>query len=133
VGETVTFDGSQSQPGGGGNIVSYEWDFGDGAVDSGQTVTHQYDGEGPFQVNLTVTDEDGFSNIAESTVQIIAAPEIQPTEEPTEEPEIQPTEEPTEEPEIQPTEEPEPTATPEPEPTATPEPESEHSEDLGGG
>lgn len=120
VEQSVTFDGSQSQPGGGGNIVSYNWDFGDGNTASGQTVTHQYATDGEFRVTLSVSDQEGYENIAESTVQITAGPEIQPTEEPTP-------------PEIEPTEEPEPdTPTPEPEPenTPTPEPQDEHAEDV---
>jgi PKD repeat protein len=59
VGETITFDASPSYDPDGGTIVLYEWDFGDGTTDSGQTVTHAYDTDGSYPVTLTVTDDDG--------------------------------------------------------------------------
>jgi PKD repeat protein len=59
VGETITFDASPSYDPDGGAIVLYEWDFGDGASDTGQVVTHAYDTEGSYSVTLTVTDDDG--------------------------------------------------------------------------
>ncbi len=34
------------------------WDFGDGTVDSGKLVFHQYDFEGAFEVTLTTVDDD---------------------------------------------------------------------------
>jgi len=64
VGETVTFDASGSvDPAGLGvkaqKIVSYEWDFGDGATGSGMVTTHVYNDSGDYEVTLTVTDDDG--------------------------------------------------------------------------
>ena len=40
-------------------IVLFEWDFGDTNFDTGQIVTHAYTSDGTFNVNLTVTDENG--------------------------------------------------------------------------
>ena len=54
----VAFDGSQSSDED-GTIVSYSWDFGDGSIGSGVTVTHTYNEPGNYKVTLTVTDDDG--------------------------------------------------------------------------
>ena len=48
--ETVTFTDT-SAPGG----TAYAWDFGDGGVGSGATISHQYNKVGVFDVTLTVT------------------------------------------------------------------------------
>jgi len=58
---TCDFDGSgSSDPD--GTIVSYEWDFGDGATGSGITVSHTYVAAGDYTVMLTVTDDDGATD-----------------------------------------------------------------------
>ncbi|SER36821.1 S8 family serine peptidase [Natrinema salaciae] len=54
-GETITFDGGDSS----GPIDVYEWEFGDGASATGQTVTHSYDDEGEYTAILTVTGGSG--------------------------------------------------------------------------
>jgi myo-inositol-hexaphosphate 3-phosphohydrolase len=41
-----------------GTIVSYAWDFGDTATDTGKTASHTYADAGPRTVTLTVTDDD---------------------------------------------------------------------------
>ncbi|RME99062.1 MAG: PKD domain-containing protein, partial [Chloroflexi bacterium] len=91
VGQPVLFDGSASQPGNGGNIVRYDWDFGDGKQAGGATVDYTYTGVGAYRVTLTVTDEAGRSGSSQINIQV-DAPAV-----------------------------PEPTATPEPLPTDTPE------------
>lgn len=70
VGENITFDGSQSTDDKG--ISKYEWDFGDGTKGEGKTVVHNYSASGKFTVKLTVTDGDGATNDATTTVSISA-------------------------------------------------------------
>ena len=57
----VRFDASASSDPD-GNIVSYDWAFGDGNTGSGQTATHTYPDAGSYTPRLTVTDERGASH-----------------------------------------------------------------------
>jgi hypothetical protein len=66
VSTLVTFDGSKSSDNVG--IVSYTWDFGDGATGTGVAPTHTYTNLGNYTVILTVQDAAG--NSASSTVTI---------------------------------------------------------------
>ena len=68
IGETVNFDGSGSNDPD-GNIVSYNWDFGDGTTESGisSDVTHIYSSYGDHIVTLTVMDNGGAINTAITT------------------------------------------------------------------
>ena len=60
VNQPVQFDGSgSSDPD--GNIVSYEWDFGDGHTGTGSMLEHTYTKADTFIVSLTVTDNGGAS------------------------------------------------------------------------
>jgi uncharacterized delta-60 repeat protein len=59
-GDNVVFDGSGStDPDGVADIASYDWDFGDESVGSGEFANHIYDDDGVFIVTLTVTDSQG--------------------------------------------------------------------------
>jgi glucose/arabinose dehydrogenase len=51
---TVTFDASASSDAD-GDALSYAWDFGDGATDSGVVVTHTYINAGSYTARLTVS------------------------------------------------------------------------------
>ncbi len=62
-----TFDGSSSEAPS-GEIVSYDWDFGDGGTGTGQTTSYLYFGSGPFNVTLTVTDDLGQTDTVTRTV-----------------------------------------------------------------
>ena len=42
-----------------GNIASWHWDFGDGQSSNDQNPSHSYGAGGPYQVTLTVTDNEG--------------------------------------------------------------------------
>ncbi|MFO8009481.1 MAG: PKD domain-containing protein [Dehalococcoidia bacterium] len=70
-GEDVTFDASDSYVTD-GEIVSWEWDFGDGGSTSGEVVTHEYVQSGTFTVNLTVTDDDGGYGTASGTINVVS-------------------------------------------------------------
>ncbi len=89
TGELRTFDGGASQPGTGGAIVDYAWEFGDGGTANGQVVNYSYAAPGPFSVRLTVTDEQGGSDVAEWPIQITPVVAIPPA--PTQEPPPAPT------------------------------------------
>jgi len=53
-----------------GEIVRYEWDFGDGSIGSAKTVNHKFENPGTYTVILTVMDNDTQSNIIKHTVKI---------------------------------------------------------------
>lgn len=77
IGEVVTFDGSGSIDVAPGTIVAYDWDFGDGtsAPDAGPNPTYTYYVAGIYTVTLTVTDDDGNVNSAQTTA-TISDPEL---------------------------------------------------------
>ena len=47
-----------------GSIVSYHWEFGDGGTASGHTTSHTYNSVGSYTVVLTVTDNEGATDVA---------------------------------------------------------------------
>ncbi|HEC75908.1 MAG TPA: PKD domain-containing protein [Thermoplasmatales archaeon] len=51
-----------------GYIANYTWNFGDGSIDYGETVTHNYTDEGIYNVTLIVRDDDGAYSIAYSKI-----------------------------------------------------------------
>lgn len=57
----VSFDGSESFDED-GNIVQYNWDFGDDTSGDGITVTHEYPQAGRYITTLTIMDNDGDVN-----------------------------------------------------------------------
>ncbi|MFX1258780.1 MAG: NosD domain-containing protein, partial [Promethearchaeota archaeon] len=63
---TFTFMGFE-----GNAPASYYWEFGDGDTSIEQNPTHQYDNEGNYTVNLTVTDYDGDSDVEIKTDYIV--------------------------------------------------------------
>ena len=58
VGETITFDASQSSDPD-GQIVKYLWEFGDNTTSAQKIATHAYARAGNFSPTLTVTDDKG--------------------------------------------------------------------------
>jgi len=69
VKEEVIFDGSNSHDSD-GSIVSYAWTFGDGTSGSGVIANHAFQQSGSYIVTLIVTDDDGATDEATSTVLI---------------------------------------------------------------
>jgi putative cell wall-binding protein len=53
-----------------GSIESYTWNFGDGTTGSGVSTTHSYAKAGTYQVQLTVTDNQGATNSTTQTVAV---------------------------------------------------------------
>jgi len=71
VGVAVTFDGGASTDNVG--IVSYDWDFGDGATATGKTTTHTYTNIGTYTVTLTARDAAGNTATDAMTVIVLSA------------------------------------------------------------
>ena len=69
VGQVVGFDGSESDDD--GEIIDYEWDFGDGTSGSGQKTVHTYNALGSYTVTLTVTDNEGFTDSDTALVNVV--------------------------------------------------------------
>ena len=59
-----------------GTIVSYSWNFGDGAAADGPTATHTYLQDGSYTVTLTLTDDDG---LASQTTFAVAVSNVAPS------------------------------------------------------
>lgn len=57
-----------------GRIVEYEWDFDDGSQAFGRTPRHAYEQPGTYDVTLTVTDEHGAVDTANTTIEIANRP-----------------------------------------------------------
>ena len=56
-----------------GTITAYQWDWGDGATDTGVTKPHLRGG-GTYTVTLTVTDDDGAADTASKEIVISGPP-----------------------------------------------------------
>lgn len=54
-----------------GNIISYQWDFGDGAKGAGREVVHQYAKSGVYIARLTIQDDSGLANNVATSERII--------------------------------------------------------------
>lgn len=74
--ETITFNATESISYDG--IVSYFWNFGDGANTTGETATHSYSSAGSYPVNLTVTDNQGLNDTITHIITVEAPPPLPP-------------------------------------------------------
>lgn len=73
VNEEIIFNASKSNDPD-GEIVSYQWNFGDGTTGAGAVITHTYSTMGTFAVTLTVTDNDGLNSTKTINITIIERP-----------------------------------------------------------
>ena len=71
----VSFVGSNSTDD--SAIVSYLWDFGDGNTSTLADPNHTFNSEGTFTVELTVTDDQGFTDVAELTITVYSSTPVQ--------------------------------------------------------
>ncbi len=77
---SATFE-DLSQDNSGGNIVRWEWDFGDpeSGVDNTsnlQTPTHKYENSGSYEVSLTVYNANGCNNTIKRRFEVTIQPEV---------------------------------------------------------
>ncbi len=72
IDDTIQFTDISTSPA--GKIVSWLWDFGDGATATVQNPTHQYVNPGTFSVKLTVTDNRGTGASSSVSKAITVAP-----------------------------------------------------------
>lgn len=57
-----------------GSIVEYFWNFGDGAVSLDRNPSYTYGSAGTYTVTLTITDDQGATDTAETRVTVMAPP-----------------------------------------------------------
>lgn len=79
---TVTFDASGSTDVD-GQIVSYDWSFGDGKTGSGKVVAYTYSSGGKFNATLTVTDNEGKTDSTSRLITVYQKPTASFTATPT--------------------------------------------------
>ena len=74
VNQSVTFDASSSYDPD-GNIMNYEWDFGDGNITNTteEVISHSYSESGSYKVTLTVKDDKGAKNSTTKMITVMPA------------------------------------------------------------
>ncbi|MEN8178746.1 MAG: PKD domain-containing protein [Pseudomonadota bacterium] len=75
---SCAFDGSPSSDSD-GNIVKYDWAFGDGNTATGQSPNYVYAANGVYTVSLIVTDDDGATDMTQMEVSVGSAANQIPT------------------------------------------------------
>ncbi|MFB6285633.1 MAG: PKD domain-containing protein [Candidatus Bipolaricaulia bacterium] len=73
--DTISFT-DESSVQSGGKIVKWEWDFGDGETSTQQNPSHQYEEDGTYRVDLTVTTAQGVEDTATETVKVATEPQV---------------------------------------------------------
>ncbi|MDF7809075.1 PKD domain-containing protein [Pontiellaceae bacterium B12219] len=78
IGDSITFNGTNSIVVGNAAVASYEWDFGDGTpVKSGDVVAHTYAVTNTYDVTLTVTDDQGMESKSFLQVEVKPVPAVE--------------------------------------------------------
>ncbi len=72
VGETIYFDAAETVTGD-AETLTFNWDFGDGALGTGSTPTHHYAAAGSYTVTLTVSGGEAPVTV-ETVVEVAAGP-----------------------------------------------------------
>ena len=67
-------DFSDNSTDGDGNITTWSWIFGDGSSSSAQNPSHVFASAGSYNVQLTVTDDDGASNSTTRSIDVSEEP-----------------------------------------------------------
>ena len=70
AGNNVVFNAATSTVGEGATIVSYAWNFGDGATGTGASTNHTFAAAGTYNVVLTITDNLGRTNSSALSVTV---------------------------------------------------------------
>jgi PKD repeat protein len=68
--QSVFFNASTSTAATGHTLTTFAWDFGDGSIGSGVSVSHSFAAAGTFTVTLTVTDDIGQKSTATQAVPV---------------------------------------------------------------
>ena len=71
--ELITFR-FQQQCSSSEKLVEYQWDFGDGQVGSGSSVSHTYLAKGQYQVSLKIKDSSGKMDTIQMRIKVIPDP-----------------------------------------------------------
>lgn len=74
IDEIVPFSGKNSEDRD-GNIISYDWDFGDGNSANGRDVEHAYAQSGRYEARLTIRDDSGLESAVSDTKRLIVVNE----------------------------------------------------------
>ena len=74
----VSFNASNSSDSD-GSIINYVWNFKDGNTGNGETVNHTFSSIGSYNVELTVTDNEGATDSTTKTITVTETPNQSPT------------------------------------------------------
>jgi hypothetical protein len=58
------------------DIVAWAWDFGDGATSNEQNPVHTYAARGDYTVTLTVTDNQGLTDVETRVIEVLPPPPV---------------------------------------------------------
>jgi len=77
INASISFDASDSSDPDGDDIVSHEWDFGDGTNGNGVSVEHSYSSIGNYTVTLIITDSQDKTSAISTYVTIVVQTTVQ--------------------------------------------------------